>query len=123
MYYMKKTGNKVTLKVSLSSQNERSGCELVVNQNASYALINNNLSVPLRNKQGKHQKPEYHDAAYGFIHSLFALNPLFFRFKSEATAIKMNLKCNLIISKTKSYGNISKWAAVRPYRTHSGCTD
>ena len=77
---MKKSENKFTVKFTLSSQNVLPGCELVVNQNASYALIDSNMSVNLQNK-GVHSrsisKPE---------RGLFALCSLIIRslFASKA---------------------------------------
>jgi hypothetical protein len=57
---MKISGNKFTDKFALSSQNIRLGCELVVNQNASYAMNINNMSVNLRNWQGMVQQHQLH---------------------------------------------------------------
>ena len=50
MYYINKSENKFTVKFTLISQNVLPGCELVVNQNTSCALIDSNMSVNLQNK-------------------------------------------------------------------------
>jgi hypothetical protein len=68
MYYMNKFGNKFTVKFAISSQKQHLGCELIVNQNASYALNNSNMSVNLINKQGI-----FHVTNSVFVRSLFAL--------------------------------------------------
>lgn len=44
---MKKSENKFTVKFAISSQNVPPACELIVNQNALYALINSVMSVNL----------------------------------------------------------------------------
>lgn len=49
---MKKSENKFTVKFTISSQSVLPGCELIVNQNASYILIISNMVVTLKNKQG-----------------------------------------------------------------------
>ena len=51
IYYMNKSGNKFTVKFAISSQNKQWGCELIVNQNVSYALTISIFSVNLKNKQ------------------------------------------------------------------------
>jgi hypothetical protein len=48
MKYMKNSGNKFTVKFAISSQNERHSCELIVNQNGSYALNDSNMNVNLK---------------------------------------------------------------------------
>ena len=87
---MKKIENKVTNKVTLSSQNDSSGCELIVNQMAVTTMNISDMRVPLRNKQGLLQKLQFIVTNSGFVHSLFAHYALFFRFKSEGTAFKLN---------------------------------
>ena len=64
---MNKSENKFTDKFALSSQNVHPRCELVVNQNASYALIYSNMSVNLRNKQGMMQSLQFNVTNSGFV--------------------------------------------------------
>jgi hypothetical protein len=91
---MKNSRNKFTIKFALSSQYTLQSCELVVNQNVSYALIHNIISVNLINKQGttsftKGQTiPSFFNSLIPslkkvFIRSLFAHYSLMVRFTAK----------------------------------------
>jgi hypothetical protein len=112
---MKNSRNKFTVKFALSSQYTLQRCELVVNQNVSYALIHNIISVNLINKHvatilsSLHWLTPIFDSFIlslkkVFIRSLFAHYSLMVRFTGEGTAFVMNSNSNLINSKIYCYG-------------------
>ena len=93
---MNKSENKFTDKFALSSQNVHPRCELVVNQNASYALIYSNMSVNLRNKQGMMQSLQFNVTNSGFVRSLSAFYGLFIRLISEGSAFILKPNTDII---------------------------
>ena len=92
---MEKTENKFTVKFALSSQYSLQISELVVNQNALYALIYSIISVNLRNKQAATISSFTLLLKKVFVRSLFAHYSLIVRSKGEETAFIMNLYTDL----------------------------
>ena len=106
---MKIIKNKVTVKVTITSQIQFCFCDVIVTKKAVSTLIDCNMSLTLKNKQYAAATTlpqlipialQFHSSNSGFVRSLFALCSLLLRFKSEETAPILDLNSGIRNSKS-----------------------